>query len=450
MVPPLVEESHSDQGSQKAPNLGRNPSNDLHNNCGVGVSESTCQTNNGGPLRGYQHRAYGASPLQAYPLQAPPPQSTSSQIILPQACPQQCFPGNPGQGYLPQESPQAPLPSWSSPSGYHPAPPAPSHYNGPTTTQGHALRFLDADPSLPSTPKQVPSGAFGNVHGHPHLIPSHHVSQQEYQSYPHGTPTHTNSNQPFQHDILYNNHGPAQEDEFIATSHSLPRTCPDLNLNAPIDDMLNQHSMNDQQQEPHGEYLYSPSTNDSLSNSIKAPASEFPSFEPSGPSAPSYDFLNLPENNFDPTFDNRQYGQNQTEKQQVTGRSYGKCQCGPACNCVRCTTHPMNPATMEWVQKMYDTMDEDFDGDFDGEFDGGSALTSRPQASYGQPDWAGQDLEPQAQNLDLEVPPVLPMDFNGYSVLNFPINGCSRNADCRCGDNCRCEGCLTHSGHVKL
>lgn len=114
----------------------------------------------------------------------------------------------------------------------------------------------------------------------------------------------------------------------------------------------------------------------------------------------------------------------------------------------------MNPATMEWVQEMYDTMDEDLDGDFDGDFDGELAPTSQPQSSYGQPfsapNWSGQDLEPQAQNVDLEMPPVSPMDFNGYSVLNFPINGCSRNADCRCGDNCRCEGCLTHSGHVKL
>jgi len=250
MVPPLVEESHSHQGSHKGPNFGQNPYDDLHNNGGVSVSESTSETNNGGPLIGYQHSASGASPLQPYPLQAPP------QSICTQACPQQCFHGNPAQDYLPLGSPQAVQSSWSSPSRYHPAPPACSHYDGPTTIplgQGRAHRVPVADPSLPSTPKQTPSGAFGSVHSHSHLSQSHQVLRREHQSYASCAPPHTNSDQAFQHGVLYNNNGPVPEDEYIANSQSLQPTFPDFNLNTPITNVLNPHFINGQQQEPHGE-----------------------------------------------------------------------------------------------------------------------------------------------------------------------------------------------------
>ncbi len=182
------------------------------------------------------------------------------------------------------------------------------------------------------------------------------------------------------------------------------------------------------------------------SNDTKVPASDFPDVDASGHSVASYDFLDFAETSLDPKLANVQCGQEQTGGYQATGRNHGKCQCGPGCNCLRCTTHPMNPATMEWVQNLYDTMDEDFNDE--------SAPISRPQSSYGQPSAApnlpGEDTESQAQDFDLELPQISPMDFDGYSILNFPINGCSNNAECRCGDNCRCEGCLTHSGHVKL
>lgn len=181
-------------------------------------------------------------------------------------------------------------------------------------------------------------------------------------------------------------------------------------------------------------------------NNTKVPASEFPDVDPSGHSTASYDFLDFAGNSLDPKLANIQCGQEQTGGYQATGRNYGKCQCGPGCNCLRCTTHPMNPATMEWVQNLYDTMDEEFNDE--------PAPRSRPQSSCGQPSAApnipGEDTESQALDFDLELPQISPMDFDGYSILNFPINGCSNNAECRCGDNCRCEGCLTHSGHVKL
>lgn len=265
MVPPLVEESPSHQGPQRESNFGQNQYDDIHNTDRVGVSESASGNNNGGPLMGYQHLAYGALPPQPYPLHAPP-QSIASQANLPQACPQQCCPGNPAQGYLPhgrsQGSTQIVHSSWSSPSGYLTPPPAPIRYSGPTSTplgQGHAHHFPDADSRFQPTPKQTSPGAAGSVHSHPHLSQGHQVLRRQNQSYPQGVPPHLNSDEPFHHGVLYAN----QEEEFVANGHSLQHTFPDHNLNTPIDTVLDPHLNNGQQQEQHGEYLRSPSTRES-------------------------------------------------------------------------------------------------------------------------------------------------------------------------------------------
>lgn len=125
---------------------------------------------------------------------------------------------------------------------------------------------------------------------------------------------------------------------------------------------------------------------------------------------------------------------------------HDRCQCGPNCNCLRCKSHPTNPATTQWMQEVSDILNEDIDNE--------SVPTNRPQSSFSQPAPAafefGQDWEAQEQGVDPEPGLPMPIDWNDYSLFTFPISECSKNVNCRCGDDCRCEGCLTHSGHVKL
>ena len=109
------------------------------------------------------------------------------------------------------------------------------------------------------------------------------------------------------------------------------------------------------------------------------------------------------------------------------------CNCGPDCVCLGCAAHPQNSTTLQYVKELYDYQADTADDNMD------SLTLPSPQGtntfSFDQP------LRNYHNQNDLNV---LPPDLYFPYQLNLP--GCN-NGDCRCGTNCSCSGCLTHSGH---
>lgn len=268
MVPPIDEDPRVHQNPQMGTKFGPRPYSGFPNNGGIGFSDSIAGNNYGGPLLGYQHDAHKAF-AQAHHLHSPP-QSSTSQATLPLAQSPQYVSWNYSQGYpshgRPQGSAHPVHHSWSAPSGYHPSPPAPNHYGGPTTTtlgQGHAHQPLGVDPNLPLTPIMTPPRGSERVSSHSHLGPDQQVLHWDYPQYPHEASPQTSSDQPFQNAILSTNHMPVQENDFIANSHSQQQAFSSLDLDAPIDDGLDPHFTHNKQQEQHGQYPPSPSPSNS-------------------------------------------------------------------------------------------------------------------------------------------------------------------------------------------
>ncbi len=153
------------------------------------------------------------------------------------------------------------------------------------------------------------------------------------------------------------------------------------------------------------------------------------------------------------------------------------CSCGPNCQCMFCVVHPYNAPTRDRVQMLADLLPFD---------DAGHSSQSRPQSSYGSishsPEGDGAGTATHGPRIQ-EHPPVLsPMpqipltqldpDSDNFQAMPFasldqaqhstapssgyltmayeyspgPLESCT-SGNCRCGDNCACVGCLTHTGH---
>ncbi|KAI4121839.1 MAG: hypothetical protein LQ338_006137 [Usnochroma carphineum] len=156
-----------------------------------------------------------------------------------------------------------------------------------------------------------------------------------------------------------------------------------------------------------------------------------------------------------------------------------QCSCGPDCQCFLCVVHPFNPVSNDHIGEMADLMTSESVND---------EARSRPQSWYGEPSpnpVSGPEVD--AGNWDsmlstAEGAGTSQMMMNGYPAAatnayggnglpaaaaaapyqihsndyitmeyRFPAPGsnmCSNgNSTCRCGDNCNCEGCFTHTGH---
>lgn len=123
------------------------------------------------------------------------------------------------------------------------------------------------------------------------------------------------------------------------------------------------------------------------------------------------------------------------------------CQCGPSCNCVFCTKHPTNEATRGRIGELYSIMDQQpFEE---------SSPSSRPTSSYDGfsmmpsafESHPGFPNQPLPHDYQLGEPQFNEMDQPDYFEMAYPVGGCA-NGYCRCGDNCACVGCLTHTGHL--
>ena len=123
------------------------------------------------------------------------------------------------------------------------------------------------------------------------------------------------------------------------------------------------------------------------------------------------------------------------------------CQCGVSCNCVYCTKHPTNSATRDRIGELYDIMDGQPPDDYNHE--------NRPMSSYDSMAQTQTPFEPQAGfsnqafNPEYETaePQYQGIDQQDFFEMAYPVSGCA-NGYCRCGDNCACVGCLTHTGHL--
>lgn len=144
------------------------------------------------------------------------------------------------------------------------------------------------------------------------------------------------------------------------------------------------------------------------------------------------------------------YNANHKKSQQNNGFPNNGCKCGPTCNCLRCTTHPNNPANLEYTQEMVELLESQLD-----EY---STTVSRPQSSYGEPAIMSGPFQSQttfenqtfAENYDHEGPQYHQLDQPNYFTMAYPVVGSCENGRCRCGDSCTCKGCLTHLGHGAL
>ena len=123
------------------------------------------------------------------------------------------------------------------------------------------------------------------------------------------------------------------------------------------------------------------------------------------------------------------------------------CQCGSMCNCVYCTKHPRNAATRDRIGELYDIMDDQLTEDY---FDP-SQLTIQENLSQ-----IPHPFEPQFgfshgfymqsdEHLGFDHPR---MNTQNFVEMAYPVGGCA-NGRCRCGENCACDGCLTHTGHLQ-
>jgi len=153
------------------------------------------------------------------------------------------------------------------------------------------------------------------------------------------------------------------------------------------------------------------------------------------------------------------------------------CSCGPDCQCMFCAVHPYNAPTRDRVQILADLLPID---------DMGHSSRSRPQSSYGSISHSPEDNGAGAGTYDPRLPEDSPvssvmqstaltqpdpssnnlgaMPFgsldqaqdstarsSGYLTMAYsygpePQESCT-SGNCRCGDNCVCVGCLTHTGH---
>ena len=147
------------------------------------------------------------------------------------------------------------------------------------------------------------------------------------------------------------------------------------------------------------------------------------------------------------------------------------CNCGDNCLCLGCAAHPYNATTRNHVQDLGQILENSHET---------NNPPSRPQTSYGNPanmsdvhsmtpgivthigdlpsptiseslqmaSLAGASFH-QSSNNSSPTQGTFPMySSSGYYTMEFPMMGCTDvSGSCKCGSDCACIGCLTHTGH---
>lgn len=152
------------------------------------------------------------------------------------------------------------------------------------------------------------------------------------------------------------------------------------------------------------------------------------------------------------------------------------CNCGPNCQCEICAVHPFNPASKLFVQDLADIMALDMGnpepysnegfppgafppsvdprllGDM-GHMTRGTGDSQLPMNGYQTNFDSASNAYPDGPMFPPQQPTQHYAHSENYFEFQYPFFGpmsniCSNiDGSCRCGENCACEGCLTHQGH---
>ncbi|KAG0154831.1 hypothetical protein PDIDSM_401 [Penicillium digitatum] len=160
------------------------------------------------------------------------------------------------------------------------------------------------------------------------------------------------------------------------------------------------------------------------------------------------------------------------------GDSFHDCSCGEDCQCLGCAAHPFNTTTRKHVQEMGAMITSNGDDKNpeianpyrSSSYQGGASSAQFPYFMQSNPsiDHGFQQMpfdrhsdpnstlpsgyaSPLSANHHLNQQLMHPSE---YYTLEYPVglpSACSdMTGSCQCGSDCRCVGCLTHSGHNGL
>lgn len=150
------------------------------------------------------------------------------------------------------------------------------------------------------------------------------------------------------------------------------------------------------------------------------------------------------------------------------------CTCGPSCQCVFCVAHPYNATTRDRVQTLAHLLPDDTDytpkspiqtpyrPPFQSSAESSPmvAATNRmhineilhPSTPFSPSDFDGEIYQ-ELPNGSLGEATQPPISSSGYLTMEYDYNPlelgrCTDSTGtCRCGNDCSCIGCFTHSGH---
>ena len=146
--------------------------------------------------------------------------------------------------------------------------------------------------------------------------------------------------------------------------------------------------------------------------------------------------------------------------------SMHNCTCGPACQCLFCAVHPYNSATLQQVHNLAHHLP--IGPDYPPLSTSHSPQSSQaaispsyqpPEQRHVPPQYQPTSISSNSALVPANLPSVLhypnaPQSDPQYFTLTYQINpdellSCTDiSGSCKCGDDCACVGCLTHTGHT--
>jgi hypothetical protein len=163
-----------------------------------------------------------------------------------------------------------------------------------------------------------------------------------------------------------------------------------------------------------------------------------------------------------------------TQSNTISGATH-TCTCGPTCQCVFCVDHPYNATTRDRVQTLAHLLPDDADYSpksplqsslFHSIDDPNSAVPATNRMHINgilQPSDMTDSRSFHGPSFSHDIYEALPIGSvsqapqsaisSGYLTMQYEydpmgLGGCTdATGTCRCGDDCTCVGCFTHSGH---
>ncbi len=150
------------------------------------------------------------------------------------------------------------------------------------------------------------------------------------------------------------------------------------------------------------------------------------------------------------------------------------CTCGPSCQCVFCVAHPYNATTRDRVQTLAHLLPDDADyspqsppypsffHSIDDPTMAAPVTNNMHLSGIVHPSHMTPSVPFHGPSFSNDIYDALPTDIHqapqsaissGYFTMEYQFDptgfgGCTdATGTCRCGDECTCIGCLTHTGH---